>query len=63
MEQECARAHAVYVFGDLKVLTSAEVLHYTAHTRPRSSGAWLLIATERAYVFDEVFGTAAAQAA
>jgi hypothetical protein len=52
-----------YVFGDLKVLTPAEVLHYTAHSHPHTSGAWLLIATERAHAFDEVFGTAAAQAA
>ncbi|MEU5810712.1 hypothetical protein [Streptomyces sp. NPDC047718] len=52
-----------YVFGDLKVLTPAEVLHYTAHTRSPSSGAWLMIATDRAHAFDEVFGATSAKAA
>lgn len=52
-----------YVFGDLKVLTPAEVLHYTDHALRRSSGAYHLVSTHRAHPFDEVFGPAAARAA
>ncbi|KAB2587587.1 hypothetical protein F5983_37200 [Streptomyces arboris] len=52
-----------YVFGDLKVLTPVEVLHYTEHAHRHTSGAYHLINTHRAHLFDDVFGTAAAQAA
>ncbi|MFE2129183.1 hypothetical protein [Streptomyces amritsarensis] len=52
-----------YVFGDLKVLTPAEVLHYTDHALRHSSGAYHLVSTHRAHPFDDVFGSAAAQAA
>ncbi|MET9957228.1 hypothetical protein ABZ135_37525 [Streptomyces sp. NPDC006339] len=52
-----------YVFGDLKVLTPAEVHHYTAHARRHRSGAWVMVATRQAHSFDEVFGTPLAWAA
>ncbi|WP_405785665.1 hypothetical protein [Streptomyces sp. NBC_01367] len=52
-----------YVFGDLKVLTPAEVLHYTDHALRHSSGAYHLVSTHRAHPFDDVFGSAAARAA
>lgn len=52
-----------YVFGDLKVLTPAEVVHYTAHALRHRSGAFHLVRTERAHHFDDVFGPAAAAAA
>ncbi|MFD8952525.1 hypothetical protein ACFV0B_27145 [Streptomyces xanthophaeus] len=52
-----------YVFGDLKVLTPAEVLHYTDHALRHSSGAYHLVSTHRAHSFDDVFGPTFAQAA
>ncbi|MFD7676590.1 hypothetical protein [Streptomyces anulatus] len=52
-----------YVFGDLKVLTPAEVLHYTHHAYRHASGAYHLINTHHAHPFDDVLGTATAQAA
>ncbi|WP_328786126.1 hypothetical protein [Streptomyces sp. NBC_00273] len=52
-----------YVFGDLKVLTPAEVLHYTDHALRHSSGAYHLVSTHRAHSFDNVFGPAVARAA
>ncbi|MFJ1975299.1 hypothetical protein ACIO93_42525 [Streptomyces sp. NPDC087903] len=52
-----------YVFGDLKVLTPAEILHYTDHALRHSSGAYHLVSTHRAHPFDDVFGSAAARAA
>ncbi|MFJ5779926.1 hypothetical protein [Streptomyces sp. NPDC093094] len=52
-----------YVLGDLKILTPAEVLHYTAHARRHHSGAYHLISTRHAHHFDEVFGSARARAA
>ncbi|MFF3216977.1 hypothetical protein ACFYYB_40940 [Streptomyces sp. NPDC002886] len=52
-----------YVFGDLKVLTPAEVLHYTDHALRHSSGAYHLVSTQHAHPFDRVFGPAVAQAA
>ncbi|GLW04401.1 hypothetical protein [Streptomyces lavendulae] len=45
-----------YVFGDMKVLTPAEIQHYTAHTRAHRSGAWALVSTSRAHAFQAVFG-------
>ncbi|MER7048338.1 PDDEXK family nuclease [Streptomyces jumonjinensis] len=45
-----------YVFGDMKVLTPAEVLHYTAHALRHRSGAFHLVRTHTAHTFDEVFG-------
>ncbi|WP_037851603.1 hypothetical protein [Streptomyces sp. NRRL S-340] len=52
-----------YVFGDLKVLTPAEVVHYTAHALRHHSGAFHLIRTEQAHPFDDVFGPEATLAA
>ncbi|MFF3624945.1 hypothetical protein [Streptomyces sp. NPDC002467] len=52
-----------YVFGDLKVLTPAEVLHYTDHALRHSSGAYHLVSTRHAHSFDGVFGCAVARAA
>ncbi|MFD3518605.1 hypothetical protein [Streptomyces sp. NPDC058657] len=52
-----------YVFGDLKVLTPAEVLHYTDHALRHSSGAYHVVSTHRAHPFDHVFGSVMAQAA
>lgn len=52
-----------YVFGDLKVLTPAEVVHYTAHAIRHHSGAFHLVRTERAHRFDDVFGSAGTAAA
>ncbi|GEB60083.1 hypothetical protein GCM10017674_75670 [Streptomyces gardneri] len=52
-----------YVFGDLKVLTPAEVLHYTEHALRHSSGAYHLVSTCHAHSFDNVFGPADARAA
>lgn len=52
-----------YVFGDLKVLTPAEVLHYTDHALRHSSGAYHLVSTHRAHPFGSVFGAAATRAA
>jgi Holliday junction resolvase len=52
-----------YVFGDLKVLTPAEVVHYTAHALRHRSGAFHLVRTEQAHRFDDVFGSARAAAA
>ncbi|WP_233221324.1 hypothetical protein [Streptomyces carminius] len=46
-----------YVLGDLRVLTPAEVLHYTCHASHPTSGAYHLISTRRAHLFDDVFGT------
>lgn len=52
-----------YVFGDLRVLTPAEVIHCTAHALRHRSGAFHLVRTEQAHHFDDVFGPAAAAAA
>ncbi|MFD5134441.1 hypothetical protein [Streptomyces olindensis] len=52
-----------YVFGDLKVLTPAEVVHYTAHALRHHSGAFHLVRTEQAHHFDDVFGSAGTAAA
>ncbi|MFD9078144.1 hypothetical protein [Streptomyces erythrochromogenes] len=52
-----------YVFGDMKVLTPAEVLHYAQHALRHHSGAYHLVRTDRAHPFDQVFGSAAPQAA
>ncbi|MER6393711.1 hypothetical protein ABT236_35295 [Streptomyces sp. NPDC001523] len=60
-------AHALtplyYVFGDMTVLTPAEVLHYTDHALRHHSGAYHLVRTNAAHPFDEVFGSVAARAA
>ncbi|MGW2203224.1 hypothetical protein [Streptomyces sp. NPDC001774] len=52
-----------YVFGDLKVLTPAEVAHYTSHALRHRSGAFHLVRTQQAHHFDEVFGTESSLAA
>ncbi|MEU1134372.1 hypothetical protein ABZ383_31700 [Streptomyces sp. NPDC005900] len=52
-----------YVFGDMRVLTPAEVLHYTAHALRHRSGAYHLVRTDHAHFFDDVFGRAIARAA
>ncbi|GGL95561.1 hypothetical protein GCM10010129_44320 [Streptomyces fumigatiscleroticus] len=46
-----------------RFLAPSEVHHYTAHARPHSSGAWVLVATHRAHTFEDVFGAAPALAA
>ncbi|MFH9015308.1 hypothetical protein ACH4C6_28535 [Streptomyces sp. NPDC017943] len=45
-----------YVFGDLKVLTPAEIVHYAAHALRHRSGSFHLVRTEQAHPFDDVFG-------
>lgn len=45
-----------YVFGDLRVLTPVEVMHYSNHALRHTSGAYYLINTHQAHSFDEVFG-------
>ncbi|MFB6700880.1 hypothetical protein [Streptomyces rubiginosohelvolus] len=52
-----------YVFGDLKVLTPAEVIHYTGHALRHRSGAFHLVRTEQAHRLDDVFGSVGAAAA
>jgi hypothetical protein len=52
-----------YVLGDMKVLTPAEVLHYTIHALRHRSGAYHLVSSHHAHPFDEVFGPEAARAA
>ncbi|MEV6584115.1 hypothetical protein AB0M92_39005 [Streptomyces sp. NPDC051582] len=52
-----------YVLGDLKVLTPAEVLHYTDHARRHRSGAYHFVSTAHAHHFDDVFGPTGLQAA
>lgn len=52
-----------YVLGDMKVLTPAEVLHYTVHALRHRSGAYHLVSSHRAHPFDEVFGQEAARVA
>lgn len=47
-----------YVFGDLRVLTPVEVLHYTGHAERRHDGAYRLVNTRQAHHFDTVFGRA-----
>jgi hypothetical protein len=44
------------VFGDLRVLTPVEVLHYTCHAERRHNGAYRLVSTRQAHSFDAVFG-------
>ncbi|MFD5977765.1 hypothetical protein [Streptomyces bacillaris] len=51
-----------YVFGDLKVLTPAEIQHYTTHTRRHRSGAWVMVTTHQAHPFNDVFGATADRA-
>jgi hypothetical protein len=51
-----------YVLGDMKVLTPAEVLHYTIHALRHRSGAYHLVSSHHAHPFDEVFGPEAARA-
>ncbi len=48
-----------YVFGDMKVLTPAEIQYYSSHTRPHRSGSWVLVSTHRAHPFPTVFGAPA----
>jgi Holliday junction resolvase len=52
-----------YVFGDLRVLTPAEVAHYTADSWRPPGGSYHLVSTARAHQFDEVFGAPAARSA
>lgn len=42
-----------YVFGDLKVLTPAEVVHYTAHALRHRSGAFHLVYAARLFEAQE----------
>ncbi|MER6237621.1 hypothetical protein ABT185_16375 [Streptomyces clavifer] len=52
-----------YVFGDMKVLTPAEVLHYAQHAFRHHTGAYHLIRTDRAHPFGKVFASATTQVA
>ncbi|MFE5795562.1 hypothetical protein ACFQ8C_23710 [Streptomyces sp. NPDC056503] len=45
-----------YVFGDLRVLTPVEILHYTGHAERQHDGAYRLVSTRQAHSFDTVFG-------
>jgi hypothetical protein len=48
-----------YVFGDLRVLTPAEIAGYSVSLTDGLTGAYVLISTAGAHTFDEVFGAAA----
>ncbi|WP_251051747.1 hypothetical protein [Streptomyces sp. ISL-86] len=52
-----------YVLGDMKVLAPAEVLHYTEHALRHGSGAYRLVRTDQAHLFDDVFSPATTWAA
>jgi Holliday junction resolvase len=58
-----ARPRCTTSSATLKVLTPAEVVHYTAHALRHRSGAFHLVRTEQAHRFDDVFGSAGAAAA
>ncbi|MFD4589004.1 hypothetical protein [Streptomyces sp. NPDC058434] len=45
-----------YVLGDLRVLTPAEIMHYTAYASLHFSGSYYLINSHNAHRFDDVFG-------
>ena len=45
-----------YVFGDLTVLTPAEVMHYCSVDLRHPGGAYYLVSTRHAHPFVEVFG-------
>ena len=45
-----------YVFGDLTVLTPAEVMHYCSVSLRHPGGAYYLVSTRYAHPFSEVFG-------
>lgn len=47
-----------YVFGDLAVLTPAEIACYPREVEHAGGGSYVLIRTDRAHTFDEVFGHA-----
>jgi hypothetical protein len=49
-----------YVFGDLTVLTPAEVMHYASIGLRHPGGSYYLVSTRHAHTFKEVFGTPAA---
>jgi hypothetical protein len=49
-----------YVFGDLRVLTPAEVMHHSSDAARHPSGSYHWVSTRRAHPFDTVFGDAAA---
>lgn len=53
----------LYVFGDMKLLTPAEVLHYTEHALRHRSGAYHLVRTDSAHSFDNALGSVAARVA
>lgn len=55
----CPPVPLLYVFGDLAVLTPAEVAYYTCHRRRAHTGAYYLVNTGRAHRFDDIFGPAA----
>ncbi|MFF0415317.1 hypothetical protein ACFYUY_33390 [Kitasatospora sp. NPDC004745] len=45
-----------YVFGDLRVLTPAEVASYSGYGHQHPGGSYCLVSTVRAHRFDDVFG-------
>jgi Holliday junction resolvase len=47
----------LYVFGDLSVLTPAEVAHYSCHGHLQPTGSYYLVSTFQAHRFDDVFGS------
>lgn len=45
-----------YVFGDLTVLTPADVMHHSRHGQLQPTGSYYLVSTRQAYRFDDLFG-------
>ncbi|MEV8099138.1 hypothetical protein [Kitasatospora sp. NPDC085879] len=45
-----------YVFGDLRVLTPAEIAHYSSRGNDHPTGSYYLISTQHAHPFDSIFG-------
>jgi hypothetical protein len=45
-----------YVFGDLTVLTPADVMYYRCHGQQQPTGSYYLVSTSQAYRFNDVFG-------
>ena len=50
-----------YVFGNLTVLTPAEVAFYGSNAQRATTGSYYLVQTHRAHPFDEVFGLSGRQ--
>lgn len=50
-----------FVFGDLQVLTPAEISCYSAHGTRHHTGSYYFIDTRHAHTFSEAFGAAGSQ--